>query len=115
MIKGGRSYLSIDNRASGGKLLEFDTLTCVHCNTIVVLNKQRKRQRGWCRKCNAYVCDSVGCMTDCNPIEQGIELAQKFPGVPSLPRDKQGRILFDPLIKESMKIYPVLTGIPKEG
>lgn len=108
-IRGGRGYLEIDNRASGGNLLKFDTLTCAHCNSMYALNPYRKRKRGWCRKCNAYVCDLPGCQTDCNPILQGVDLAQKYPGLPTLPRGYKGEILFDKYFAEKEKPFSGLT------
>jgi hypothetical protein len=38
---------------------EFSTLTCSHCNGIVILNPLRTRDRHYCPKCDSYVCD--GC------------------------------------------------------
>lgn len=66
------SFLSIDNRVSGGKLFEADTSTCSHCQRVVVLNPDRTRERGFCRKCYHYICDQcVGVMHQtltCTPI-----------------------------------------------
>src|SRR5580704_4584568 len=55
-----RSYegeLRIDNRVSGGTLRETPTITCSHCGDIVVINPDRTRARGYCPKCDHYVCD----------------------------------------------------------
>ena len=106
-VKGGRSYLVIDNRASGGTLQEWDTLTCAHHGGIVVLNPERKRKRGYCRKCNAYICDLPGCNAECNPIVQCVDLAMTFAGTgePFLPRGYGGETLFDPRYKEQTKLY----------
>ena len=103
--KGGKGYLMIDNRPSGGKLVEMATQTCAHCNCIVVLNPERKRKRISCKKCNAYVCDNKVCESICSPIEKCVELAQKYPGLPTLPRGKQGELLFDPEFLKQGKIY----------
>lgn len=97
-VKGGRGYLMVDNRASGGKLVEMPTLTCAHCQKIVVLNPERKRTRGYCRKCDAFICDDRACSCYCAPIERCVELAQKYPGLPTLPRGYNGELLFDPEI-----------------
>ena len=40
-----------------GAFTELVTLSCIHCNAIVILNPARKRERGHCFKCNRYVCD----------------------------------------------------------
>jgi hypothetical protein len=53
-------YLMVDNRASGGKLLEASTYTCTHCCAIVVLNPERKRERSKCVQCNHQICDNCG-------------------------------------------------------
>ena len=44
--------------AGRGKF-ESASFTCSHCEAIVVLNPDRSRARGYCRKCDHYVCD--GC------------------------------------------------------
>lgn len=77
-VRGGQGFLSIDNRLSDGELTELPTLTCCHCNRVVVLNPLRTRERGYCQKCNAYRCDS--CVT-CTPIAQLIEFAIAYPDV----------------------------------
>lgn len=51
-------YLLKDNRASGGGMLESATLTCSHCQRQVILNPDRSRSRGYCPKCDHYVCDA---------------------------------------------------------
>jgi hypothetical protein len=68
-------YLMIDHRASPGiseefaranpgfravpegRLFESATSTCSHCQRLIVLNPDRVRERGYCPKCNHYVCD----------------------------------------------------------
>jgi hypothetical protein len=72
-----KGYLVIDHRASPGLpeelalrlghdprlvgeggYLEADTLTCVHCRTVVVKNLARQRERASCPKCRGhYICD----------------------------------------------------------
>lgn len=105
-VRGGRGYLMIDNRASGGELLEFKTLTCAHCNQVVALNPKRQRERGFCQKCYAYICDSVGCNVDCNPILEGVDLAQKYAtlGEPFLPRGYKGEVLFDLELRDKNRL-----------
>jgi hypothetical protein len=46
-----------------GKVLEVPTLACAHCGSGVVLNPQRTRHRGYCSKCDAYVCDGCHYLT----------------------------------------------------
>jgi hypothetical protein len=51
------SYLMIDNRCSGGGVMEAATFTCSHCQRVVVMNPDRTRERGYCRKCDHLICD----------------------------------------------------------
>jgi hypothetical protein len=53
-------YLMLDNRLSGGELLEASTYTCTHCNGVVVLNPERKRERMKCVACAHQICDNCG-------------------------------------------------------
>lgn len=85
-------YLLIDNRnspgvtpefvhASGqpapvvmaGETFESATVTCAHCNTIVILNPDRTRPRNYCPKCDQYICDSPVCGLECNPFARLID------------------------------------------
>lgn len=104
-VSGGRSYLMIDERAAGGKLREMHTLTCKHCNCVVVLNPERKRDRHTCRKCMAYVCDKPACILECTPIPELMDLAIKYPTQPWLERGPNGEQFFNPALREQHKIY----------
>lgn len=47
-----------DPRFTGeGKMLESATIACAHCLGIVVKNPMRVRERGYCAKCDKYICD----------------------------------------------------------
>lgn len=77
-------YLQIDHRAGdgthlvpGGQQLETPTITCSHCGAVYVLNPQRTRERGYCRKCDAYVCDKPGCNAECNPLNRVFDQMQE--------------------------------------
>lgn len=90
-------YLLIDNRnspgvpeemvrASGlknvagvgsGVTFESATMTCSHCNSIVVLNPNRTRERGYCRLCDHYVCDNPLCNLGCNSFSRLIDTTQE--------------------------------------
>ena len=96
-VRGGRGYLLIDNTVSGGAKVEMPTLTCCHCNTVVVLNSARVRPRNYCRKCNAYLCDSKICNEECNPFLLSLELAVKYPLLeePFLLRGYNGEVLYN--------------------
>ena len=98
--RGGHGTLQIDNRASGGVLEEYNTMTCAHCNSIVVLNPKRIRPREWCARCNAYVCDDKKCCESCTSMDRCLELVLTDPTIPALPRAKDGGLLFDPALLE---------------
>lgn len=111
-LNDGAGYLQIDHRDSpglspadvahipgaqavaGGQQLERDTKTCSHCQRLVVLNPGRVRQRAYCPKCDAYICD--GCEAervktggDCIPfkmiLDRAATLAEKFAHDPTHP------------------------------
>lgn len=57
-------YLLIDHRAApaaygipSGQTFESATITCSHCQTIVILNPDRSRERNHCPTCDHYICD----------------------------------------------------------
>jgi hypothetical protein len=75
-LRSHEGYLQVDHRDSpgfteaealaaglnpklvrGGQNVESATITCSHCQRIVVLNPDRTRSRGYCPKCDHYVCD----------------------------------------------------------
>ncbi len=70
-------YLIIDQRNSPGVspemahraglphgahqgLFEAPTISCSHCQKVVVLHPARSRDRAWCRYCDHYLCDGCG-------------------------------------------------------
>lgn len=62
-----------------GQVLEAPTFTCAHCQGIVIMNPDRKRERAHCRKCNARVCDLCGAAGECTPYQAKIEQRMKLP------------------------------------
>jgi hypothetical protein len=93
-------YLLVDNRDNPGLpeevahamapdlpphflsgLFEAPTVTCSHCQTVVVLNPDRQRERPFCRKCNHYICDACGIALaqtqECKPWIAVIEEVQE--------------------------------------
>lgn len=78
-LRAKEGYLHIDHRASpgtkeipGGSQFESATATCAHCNTVVILNPNRSRPRGYCRKCDDYICDQ--CQAgDCYSFNQRLD------------------------------------------
>jgi hypothetical protein len=50
-----------------GVVFESATYSCSHCQTVVVMNPLRTRERAYCRKCDRYICDNcdlVRCEAD---------------------------------------------------
>jgi len=45
---------------AGRGLFEAPTITCSHCQTVLVINPLRNREREYCRKCDHYICDGCG-------------------------------------------------------
>lgn len=56
-----------------GALFESATVRCCHCGTVVILNPDRSRERGHCKRCDHYVCDNPLCHRDCTPINKQID------------------------------------------
>jgi hypothetical protein len=60
-------YLLLDHRNSPelppgvvSPLVEASTFTCSHCQTVVIMNPQRTRERAYCRGCSHLLCDPCG-------------------------------------------------------
>lgn len=62
---------------AGRGIFETATYTCGHCQAQVVMNPQRTRERGFCRRCSHVICDA--CATEmartlvCVPFEQKVD------------------------------------------
>lgn len=70
--------------AARGKF-ECATITCSHCQTVLIVNPLRTRPRAWCSKCDHYLCDACGmalhqtgvCRTFKQVAEEVVEAAVK--------------------------------------
>jgi hypothetical protein len=78
-LRSGAGYLVVDHSNSpgltledvahvpgaiavgAGRKMERDVMNCSHCQRAIVLQPLRVRDRGYCPKCNHYICD--GCET----------------------------------------------------
>lgn len=64
-----------------GVKYESAVFGCSHCQRQVILNPQRTRERGYCRKCDRYICDQ--CTTimaqtrECVPFKKVLDEAQE--------------------------------------
>jgi hypothetical protein len=93
-------YLMIDNRESPGVsdealramgpalppgagrgMFEAPTITCSHCQTVLIVNPLRTRERAYCAKCDHYICDGCGTVLAasgvCRPFAQIIAETQE--------------------------------------
>lgn len=62
----------------GGSMLESAVILCNHCQAGVILNPNRSRSRGYCPKCDRYVCDQceaarVASGGECVPFDKIID------------------------------------------
>jgi hypothetical protein len=121
-LKAGAGYLIIDHRdspglsaadvaqmpgavaAPAGTVLERDVKQCSHCQRDVLLEPLRTRARGYCPKCDGYVCDGceairVASGGACVPFAARLEQAQatlaKFAGQPDHPDANPDVVLTD--------------------
>lgn len=57
-----------------GQVLEAGMICCRHCQRVLMVNPLRTRQRGYCPKCDHYICDlceSVKVQTgECHDIQK---------------------------------------------
>lgn len=62
-------------------MFEAPTITCSHCQVIVVVNPLRSRERAYCVKCNHYICDKCGVIygqtRECITYKQIVEETQE--------------------------------------
>jgi hypothetical protein len=85
-------YLLLDNRLSGGQLLEASTFTCTHCGAVVVMNPDRTRERVKCASCRHLICDNCAavysqtrvCDSLARKIEDQFERAVRGDEAPSI-------------------------------
>lgn len=79
-----------------GLKVESPTVTCAHCGTIVMLNPQRTRARGYCPKCDSYVCDNPACNAECAPLSKTLDLAES-----AAYRQQQNTLILNPIALRS--------------
>lgn len=65
----------------GQGLYEVPTASCGHCPQQMVMNPKRRRPRGYCIKCDSYVCDRchgiLAVTKVCKPYEQVLDELQE--------------------------------------
>jgi len=98
-LKRHEGWMFIDNRNSPGVedealvklgypvgaghgLFESATYTCSHCNSVVVIEPKRTRERGFCRGCGQRLCDACSIIKErtltCRSMEQRISEMQEL-------------------------------------
>ena len=68
-------FMGIDPKyVKAGATYESAIVTCSHCQVSVVMNPERTRERGWCPKCDKYLCDECAFIMhrtlECRNIEK---------------------------------------------
>jgi hypothetical protein len=63
-------YIRIDD--PDAKVIEADTLQCVHCGGHFAVVRGSGRTRGWCMKCNGPHCGAAGCW-ECRPYKKLVD------------------------------------------
>lgn len=81
-----------------GELYESAVFCCSHCQCAVIVNPQRTRERGWCQKCDQYLCDDcselMAVTLECRPyakvlddLQDAIERGEPSPLLVTLSKD----------------------------
>lgn len=67
--------------SAGRGMFEAPTITCSHCQVVVIINPLRKRERAYCPKCDHYLCDLCGAARaltgECRPFRQIVDEVQE--------------------------------------
>jgi len=77
----------IDHRCSPGlpsvpqgQIFESAVIVCGHCQFAVILMPLRTRERGWCSKCDKYLCDdcteTLRVTLECRDVERVLDAIQ---------------------------------------
>ena len=120
-LRQGAGYLQIDHTNSpgltpadvaclpgtvavgAGEVYERDTLQCTHCQRMIKLHPLRTRDRGYCPKCDHYICDpceeirknSGACVPMAKVFDRVQAHAEKFAGQPDHPEADVRVVLTD--------------------
>jgi hypothetical protein len=76
-LAGPRGYLTIVE--PGKKTVERDTITCGHCNSIVIVKpgQDPATMGGFCLRCMKHTCNKQACNANCTPFMKKIEKAEQ--------------------------------------
>ena len=73
-MRRARGYLTIADPER--PLIERDTITCAHCNTVVIM-KAGKDIGGFCRMCMRAICGKCADLGVCTPFEKELERQER--------------------------------------
>lgn len=59
--------------------VEFDTITCAHCNRIVIVKPKEDPASlgGFCGMCTKYICSACNAQGSCTPFERKLEESER--------------------------------------
>ena len=62
-----------------GPDIEKDTVTCCHCNSVVMIDPLRPVEdfTGWCLNCMKFICHACERLGRCLPFEQMIDAEER--------------------------------------
>lgn len=86
-------------------VVEMVCFTCPHCNYLTVGRK--RSDRGYCHKCDQWLCNKPGCNAECNPIIRDVAIAQRNSnsGEAFLARGPNGELLYPPSYQDQERIF----------
>jgi|SRR5580698_6438756 hypothetical protein len=95
--KGHRVGYHIETPREGGPTIQHDLMACVHCGYVWEPKPGSGKKRGFCYRCNGFVCGHAECLKKgCVPQERWLEAMERgidpsqMPVIVSVP----GSILF---------------------
>jgi len=67
------------NGAMGSPDIERDTVTCIHCNTVVFIDPLKPVEdfTGWCMRCMKFICLECAAKGDCRPFEKWLDKVER--------------------------------------
>lgn len=107
----GELFIDHTNSPGTKEVPQGTTLTaphfqCVHCERIVIMARDRTRDRHVCKKCMRYTCDTPGCVNECYPWMRVAEAIIERPEDTNitLRRTRDGGLLFNPAVLDKYRI-----------
>ena len=65
-------YQICDNRVSGGRLEEYDTISCKHGQAVLRIIKGKK-EGNWCGPCGGPICHRCARIGQCQPFLRQVD------------------------------------------